>query len=112
MGGRMAWNRQASWGRFFGDGSRASGVWKEHLCLWYEKLILTGKEAIRRYLAACQSSGKATPNVTEIPAPKKESTSKSGDFGLVWPLPHLGGPNILFNPSTDEGVCKEEQKCD
>ena len=78
----------------------------------YEKLVLTGKESIRRYLAACQSSGKSTPSVAEVPALKKESSLKSGDFGSVWPLPTLGGPNTLFDPSTDEGVCKEEQKCD
>ena len=78
----------------------------------YEKLLLTGKEAIRRYLAACQSSGKATPSVADVPPLKKESNLKSGNFGSVWSLPPLGGPNTLFNPSTDEGVCKEEQKCD
>jgi len=78
----------------------------------YEKLLLTGKEAIRRYLAACQSSGKSTPAAADVPVLKKESSSKSGDFGSVWPLPTLGGPNTLFDPSTDEGVCKEEQKCD
>jgi hypothetical protein len=78
----------------------------------YEKLFLTGKESIRRYLVACQSSGKSTPSVADVPALKKESSLKSGDFGLVWPLPTLGAPNPLFSPSTDEGVCKEEQKCD
>jgi len=78
----------------------------------YEKLILTGKEAIRRYLAACQSSGKVTPSLADVPASKMESNLKSGNFGSVWSLPPLGGPNTLFNPSTDEGVCKEEQKCD
>jgi hypothetical protein len=78
----------------------------------YEKLLLTGKEAIRRYLAACQSSGKAAPSVADVPALKKESNLKSGNFGSVYSLPPLGGPNTLFNPSTDEGVCKEEQKCD
>ena len=31
----------------------------------YEKLILTGKEAIRRYLATCQSSEKPIPSVSE-----------------------------------------------
>jgi len=78
----------------------------------YEKLILTGKEAIRRYLAACQSSGKSTPPAADVPVFKKESSSKSGDFGSVRPLPTWGVPNTLFNPPTDEGVCKEEQKCD
>ena len=78
----------------------------------YEKLIITGKEAIRRYLAACQSSGVSTPSVSGAPASKKESSLKSGDSGSVLPLSPLGAPNPIFNPSTDEGVCKEEQKCD
>ena len=78
----------------------------------YEKLILTGKEAIRRYLAVCQSSEKSIPSVSVSPASKKESSSKSGGSGSLSPLSPLGAPNPIFNPSTDEGVCKENQKCD
>ena len=78
----------------------------------HEKLLLTGKEAIRRYLAACQSSGKSTPSVADVPASQKKSSLKSGDFGSVWPLSPLDAPNPIFDPSTAEGVCKEEQKCD
>jgi hypothetical protein len=78
----------------------------------YEKLLLTGKEPIRRYLAACQSSGVSTPSVSRVPISKKESSSKSRDSGSVWPLLPSGAPNPILNPSTDEGVCKEEQKCD
>ena len=78
----------------------------------YEKLILTGKEAIRRYLAACQSSEKPVPSGSEVPTSKKESTSKTRGSGSVLPLSPLGAPNPIFNPSTDEGVCKEDQKCD
>ncbi len=78
----------------------------------YEKLILTGKEAIRRYLAACQSSGVAAPSGSGAPTSRKESGLISRDSGAMLPLPPLGAPNLLLNPSTDEGVCKEEQKCD
>jgi hypothetical protein len=78
----------------------------------YEKLLLTGKEAIRRYLAACQPSEVPAPSGSGAPTSKKESSPRSGDTGSVVPLPPLGAPNQLFNPSTDEGVCKEEQKCD
>jgi glutaredoxin-related protein len=77
-----------------------------------EKLILMGKEAIHRYLAACQSSGKSTPSVLGAPSYKKESTSKTRGSGSLSPLSPLGTPNPIFNPSTDEGVCKEDQKCD
>jgi len=78
----------------------------------YEKLILTGKEAIRRYLAACQSSGISTSSVSGAPVSKMKSSIKSEDSGSVLPFSPWGAPNPVFNPSTDEGVCKEEQKCE
>ncbi len=78
----------------------------------YEKLLLTGKESIRRYLAACQSSGTPTPSVSGFPASKKEPNLKSGDSGSLLPLPPPGAPHPILNPFSDEGVCKEEQKCD
>jgi len=78
----------------------------------YEKLILTGKEAIRRYLAACQSSGISTSSVSGAPVSKIKSSIKSEASGSVYPFSPWGTPNPVFNPSTDEGVCKEEQKCE
>jgi hypothetical protein len=78
----------------------------------YEKLILTGKEAIRRYLAACQSSGRAIPSEAGVSALKKETGNKARDGRRGAPLPALDAPTDLFNPAVDEGVCKEEQKCD
>lgn len=76
-----------------------------------EKLIITGKEAILRYLASCQASG-ATPAVLGAPVSKKGSNVTAADSGSGLPLSSLGAPTPLINPFTDEGVCKEEQKCD
>jgi hypothetical protein len=80
----------------------------------YEKLILNGKEAIRRYLAACHSSGSATPSLPGSPTIMRESGKKSGAPGSLLPVAPLspwGTSDQLFNPAPDEGVCKEEQKC-
>jgi hypothetical protein len=78
----------------------------------YEKLILSGKESIRRYLAACQSSETPIPSRSRAPASKKGSSSKSGDSVSGSTLSPLGATNPIFNPSNDEGLCKENQKCD
>ncbi|OGP49918.1 MAG: hypothetical protein A2Y79_02965 [Deltaproteobacteria bacterium RBG_13_43_22] len=77
-----------------------------------EKLLLTGKEAIHRYLDASQSSGKSTPSVPVAPVPKKDSTLKTGSSGSVLPSASLFAPNPIFNPPQDEGACKQEEKCD
>ena len=78
----------------------------------YEKLILTGKEAIRRYLAACQSPENPIPSVSNTSTSKKISIPKPEVSGSTLPLSPLGAPNPIFNSSTDEGLCKENQKCD
>jgi hypothetical protein len=77
-----------------------------------EKLILTGKEAIRRYLAACQSSEKTIPSGSSASASIKKSSSKSGNSVSESTLSPLGATNPIFNPSHDEGLCKEHQNCD
>ncbi len=78
----------------------------------YEKLILTGKEAIRRYLATCQSSKNSSPAVSGPSPSKKESPLKSGNSGSGSLSLPLGETNPIFNPSNDEGICKENQKCE
>ena len=52
----------------------------------YEKLILTGKEAIRRYLAACQSSEKPIPSRSGVSDSKKRPPAESGGSGSMLPL--------------------------
>ncbi len=78
----------------------------------YEKLILTGKEAIRRYLAICQSSEKPIPSVSNPSTSKKGSRPRSENSGPGSPLSPLGVTNPIFNSSNDEGLCKENQKCE
>jgi hypothetical protein len=78
----------------------------------YQKLILTGNEAIRRYLAAGQPSEKPTPSGSGSPNLTQRSPAGSGISDSVLPLPPLGLPNPIFRPSNDEGVCKEDRKCD
>jgi hypothetical protein len=78
----------------------------------YEKLLLTGKEAIRRYLAACQSSEKASTSGSDHPNLKNRPAVESGISKSELPHPPLGVSNPFFKPSNDEGVCKEDQKCD
>lgn len=78
----------------------------------YEKIILTGKEAIRRYLAICQSSEKPIPSVSNPSTSKKASSSRSGKSESGSPLSPLDAPNPIFNQTNDEGLCQENQKCD
>lgn len=78
----------------------------------YEKLILTGKEAIRRYLAAGQSSEKANPTGSGSPNLKNKTAAESGISKSELPRPPLGISNPFFNNSNDEGLCKEDRKCD
>ncbi|MBI4763274.1 MAG: hypothetical protein HY787_01540 [Deltaproteobacteria bacterium] len=78
----------------------------------HQKLILIGKEAILRYLAACQSSEKPMPSGSVPHNLKKRIPAESGISDSVLPHPPLGTPNPIFQPSTDEGACKEDQKCD
>lgn len=74
----------------------------------YEKILLTGNEAILRYLAACKAarpSGERRPSsLPPVSLPKTTTPS------LLFLPPD--GPDSLFNPPADEGLCKEEQKCD
>jgi hypothetical protein len=77
-----------------------------------EKLLLTGKEAIHRYLAACQSSGKSIPSLPDPSSTKKKTTAERAGSKSVLPSDPLFTPNQMFNPTQDEGVCKEGQKCD
>ena len=72
----------------------------------YEKLILTGKEAIGRYLAACQTSGIAPAAVPGARSSNKGASNRSGDSGAllpVLPISPWGAANQAFNPAGGRG---------
>ncbi len=66
----------------------------------YQKIFLTGKEAIRRYLLAC------------LAAKKPENHSPAGDTALT---PDIDSQSGLLNPpnglAPDEGMCKQGENC-
>ncbi len=80
----------------------------------YEKVFLTGTDAIRRYLATCRSGQTPAPKVQPRargtgPVTQSSGSTKSPDtLGL---FPPLGTPGQIFSPPADEGLCREDTKC-
>jgi glutaredoxin len=80
-----------------------------------EKVFLTGNDAIRRHLAcgpvqktsgARKHPGKSSTTSQNTPVPSAALTE--GNLNLFAP----SGQNPLFNPLPDDGMCKEDVKCD
>lgn len=79
----------------------------------YEKIFLTGTDAIRAYLS-CQPSPSpsAKPVKKAKPAPagkERGSGQQTGQFNLFVPATT---PDQIFSPPPDDGLCKENIKCD
>jgi uncharacterized membrane protein/glutaredoxin len=79
----------------------------------YEKFFLTGIDAIRNQLLC-----KPAPASSKQPAKKARAAAEvtsdtadkpAGQFNLFAPSTT---PNSIFNPLPDEGLCKEDVKCD
>jgi len=77
----------------------------------YEKIFLTGTDAIRRYISSCRPG----------PAVRQKSRAPGGLRLSSTPAATTISPSLIFpqdpmqqvlNPAPDEGLCKEEQKCD
>ena len=75
----------------------------------YEKVFLTGTAAIRKYLASCRPGSAANSSAPASPAAKSAPASPPGPFNL---FSAPGSPGSILNPLPDDGLCKEEQKCD
>ncbi len=84
----------------------------------YQKIFLTGKEAISRYLLACTkpaTAGVTTPEKDQARARSKSVTkdkSKTRDESMNLDL--FSQPALLTSPSqsaADNGMCKEEEVC-
>jgi hypothetical protein len=77
----------------------------------FEKRFLTGRDAISRYLASCRVDDAAAPARPAGPKPSPVMPQA----GPLLNIPDLKAPNQLF-PSgpagSDEGLCKEDVKCD
>jgi hypothetical protein len=80
-----------------------------------EKIFLTGTDAIRRHLLACEQA-QSTPQKkqTSRTAPRSEKTQATPNqgSGSLVPFSPGGGSNLIFSPLPDTGICKEDTKCD
>lgn len=78
-----------------------------------EKIFLTGTEAIRQYFFCKPESAHAPKRSQKAPSAagdnKKPADHATGRFDLFAPATT---PNPIFNPLPDEGLCKEDTKCD
>ncbi len=80
----------------------------------YQKTLLTGREAIRRYLPSLTFKGIAPEKQTgEAKTPPEAKVNglppEKEPANLFVPS---GGPDQIFNPKPDEGACSQEKKCD
>jgi hypothetical protein len=95
------------------------GMGIEHVPTLYvnnknEKIFLTGKDEIERYLTSRATAIKATnkPNKVALHAQKTTSSAEKG--GVASTNDHFGlhdkSLKMMFPPS-EEGMCKENEKC-
>lgn len=75
----------------------------------YEKHFLTGADAIRRHLFPEPAPQQAQKALSAAPLKKNDDGQRAGQFNLFAPAT---GPNPIFNPLPDAGLCKENVKCD
>jgi hypothetical protein len=82
-----------------------------------EKLLLTGKETIRRFLDTDLHPEKVPPSALRPWISEEGKTKKGGTTQLRPPAstalpPSVPYPNPLFHPSPEDQACRQEQKCD
>jgi hypothetical protein len=83
----------------------------------YEKVFLTGTDAIRRYLATCRTSqAPAAPprprGSGPVSGPSRSAPQPALHPGTLNPFLPLGTPGQIFSPPPDDGLCKENTKCE
>jgi glutaredoxin len=74
-----------------------------------EKIFLTGADAIRRYFFPPSVPGPAKKGKPNAGVPKNTAVQPAGPFDLFAPS---ATKNPIFNPLPDDGLCKENTKCD
>lgn len=78
----------------------------------YQKVFLTGRDAIHRYLLVCLVAKKPAVQAEKKAGTGKEDNPPAGDAALTPDL--YNQPGILNSPNgpaTDEGMCKEGESC-
>lgn len=82
----------------------------------YERVFFTGTTAIRGYLASCCPANEGPLRSRAAPTSRPASSAVKGQptslSDPIIPFPTPGTPGSILNPLPDEGLCKEEQKCD
>jgi uncharacterized membrane protein/glutaredoxin len=79
----------------------------------YEKVFLTGTDAIRRYLSTCGTA--TSPPAARRPktgGPRPVSPAGSGQPEVLNFFPAFGAPGSLLTPTADDGLCRENTKCE
>lgn len=85
----------------------------------YQKVFITGKEAIKRYLLACSEPKKETPEPVKVKpkAGKAGTGTKTGEtettidmFGPHGIIPPLGEPPAGNGACKQDEICKEEEQ--
>ncbi len=71
-----------------------------------EKLFLTGTDAIRKYLA-CEPAKPSERQVNRKAARSAPALRTPAEL-----FPSVAAPDQIFNPLPQEGLCKEDTKCD
>jgi hypothetical protein len=81
----------------------------------YEKVFLTGTDAIRAYLVSCQTPVAPAERQTARTEKRQSSTLSSvpppPQGGALQPFLFPGQSGQIFNPPPDEGLCRENTKC-
>lgn len=77
-----------------------------------QKVFLTGKEMIRRYLLSCTEAKKPAEKTEQKKQAKKAVVAPARDAAVTIDI--FNPPGLLTTPSqsaADEGLCKEEEVC-
>jgi hypothetical protein len=95
------------------------GMGIEHVPTLYvnnknEKIFLTGKDEIERYLNSRATSVKTANKPNNAALQVQKTTISAGKGGVASTNDHFGLPDKSFNmmfPPSEEGMCKENEKC-
>jgi hypothetical protein len=77
----------------------------------YQKVFLTGKEAIDRYLIACTVPKKSEVKPKQKPKARMKAVDPFPDKGTVIDIFNQPALFTVPTPSTDDGMCRQDEIC-